>query len=660
MSNVVLKNSLDTRLFGADSWQPVLENFAKSCRLAVQLFDDAGCAITRVVNVQPVAQALHRGAGEDVPLRGTIEETAELARSAIGSGRPSVALDPSGLGYIAVPLQQGGRTKAVLIAGQVFLRFPDQLALDKIARERGVPDLWTAARRERPISQETLTTYGQLLSTLGEAFLDARYSELSRVRESEEKVRQRVEELEAVLAAVPAAIWIAHDPGCEVITGNQLGHKLLRLAVDQNLSLTASEGSRPSHFKVMRNGADLADSELPVQRAARGESVDGIELDVQFSDGQTITLTGSAVPLIGADGSRGAVGAFIDITARKSLERQQHLLVLELQHRTKNLLAVVQSIVKRSLRDAHSPADASATISGRLKALSVAQDFVAEVGDGGVPLGRLIEAQLDGFPGRYKLVGPDVVVHASTAQNVALVVHELTTNAIKYGALSASGGRIEIASSIDRDGSLQLDWLERDGPPVTAPTRRGFGSQLIERALSSTGFKTRLLYEPSGLRALIKLPAEAIQQRATPASPSKRANGHDPDSIFNLSVLIVEDEMLVALDAETQLTDAGARIIGTAHSLDEAKRCIAKSSFDVAVLDVNLNGQPSYPLAELLASRGVPFIFASGYRDLEGLPARWRDVPLINKPYNAIELTAAIVKARQDRSARKATRYQVS
>jgi len=124
----------------------------------------------------------------------------------------------------------------------------------------------------------------------------------------------------------------------------------------------------------------------------------------------------------------------------------------------------------------------------------------------------------------------------------------------------------------------------------------------------------------------------------------KKANGHDRTSIKDLSVLIVEDEVLVALDAEAQLTDAGARVTATARSLEEAKQYIATASFDVAVLDVNLNGQTSYPLAELLADRGVSFIFASGYRDLDGLPDRWRDVPLINKPYNASELTAALAR----------------
>jgi CheY-like chemotaxis protein len=205
-------------------------------------------------------------------------------------------------------------------------------------------------------------------------------------------------------------------------------------------------------------------------------------------------------------------------------------------------------------------------------------------------------------------------------------------------------------ASIDADGSLQLEWVERGGPTVTAPTRRGFGSQLIEQVLSDTGSKTRLRYDPDGLRALIKLPAEAVHRGAAPASPSKKANGHASNSVLNLSVLIVEDEVLVALDAEAQLIEAGARVTRTAHSLEEAKRCIATSSFDVAVLDVNLNGTPSYPIAELLANRGVSFIFASGYRDLDGLPERWRDVPLINKPYAASELTAAIAQVRNDHS----------
>jgi DNA-binding response OmpR family regulator len=113
-----------------------------------------------------------------------------------------------------------------------------------------------------------------------------------------------------------------------------------------------------------------------------------------------------------------------------------------------------------------------------------------------------------------------------------------------------------------------------------------------------------------------------------------------------LSVLIVEDETLVALDAEMQLTDAGARVMGNARSIEEAKQYIASTSFDVAILDVNLNGQLSYPLADLLACRGIAFVFASGYSEFDGLPERWRATPVVNKPYNGGELAAAIAQAR--------------
>jgi DNA-binding response OmpR family regulator len=112
-------------------------------------------------------------------------------------------------------------------------------------------------------------------------------------------------------------------------------------------------------------------------------------------------------------------------------------------------------------------------------------------------------------------------------------------------------------------------------------------------------------------------------------------------------VLIVEDEVLIALEAEAELLRAGSRAMTRAHSIEEAERYITSAPFDVAILDVNLNGRPSFPLADLLADRGISFVFASGYSDLDALPERWRDVPLVNKPYSTAELAAAIVQARR-------------
>jgi two-component sensor histidine kinase/ligand-binding sensor protein len=646
---------LDRQLLDPDAWVPVIDRFARSCRLAVQLFDRSGHALTAVVNEQEFSLALHVGVDdEERPLRATTRETEDLACRAIRSGEVTLATDASGLGYVAVPLRLAERGCGALIAGQVFLRFPDQLALDRVARERGLPGLWGAARRERPISQAALTTYGELLLSLGQAFLEARYSELTRLRESREQIRQRVEELEAVLAATPAVILIAHDSACKRITGNKAGYELLRVPRDTNLSLTATGSERPTHFRILQNGAELAADELPIQKAAGGETVQGVEIELEFNDGAHVALTGGAVPLADADGNvRGAVGAFMDTTARKALEAQQALLIRELQHRTKNLLAVVQSVVAHSLTNDGALPAVRESIFGRLKTLAYAQDLVIGVGESGVLLSKLVHAELGTFAERFSLTGPEVSVDPGVAQNLALVLHELTTNAIKYGSLSLPTGTITINSSIGDERYLVLTWAEHGGPRVSAPRHRGFGSQLIEQAFSSDSRSRAVVsYKPEGLEARFEIPLKFLWSSEGGALPTERRTEGSASSLHGLSVLIVEDEVLIALEAEAELLRAGTGAMTRAHSMEEAERCITSAPFDVAILDVNLNGRPSFPLADLLADRGVSFVFASGYSHLDGLPERWRGVPLVHKPYSSAELVAAIVQARRHLDAR--------
>jgi two-component sensor histidine kinase/ligand-binding sensor protein len=643
-------NDLDRQLLDPDAWVPVIDRFARSCRLAVQLFDEAGRALTRVVNEQEFSLALHTGVDADQrPLCATSNETQHLAHRAIHSGQLAIATDDSGLGYVAAPLRLAERGRGALIAGQVFLRFPDRLALDRVARARGLPNLWAAARRERPTSPAVLTRYGELLLTLGQAFLEARHSELIRLRESQEQIRQRAEELEAVLAATPAVILIAHDSACERITGNKRGYELLRTPPGANLSLTASGRKPATHFRILQDGVELAIRDLPIQRAARGEAVHGVELDLEFDDGAHIALTGSAVPLADADGNvRGAVGAFMDTTVRKALEAQQRLLIRELQHRTKNLLAVVQSVVANSLANDGASARVSESIFGRLKTLAYAQDLVTGIGENGVLLSRLIHAELGIFAGRFFLTGPDVALDAGVAQNLALVLHELTTNAIKYGSLSSAAGTITINSWIADETHLTLTWTEQGGPRVSAPQRMGFGSQLIERAFSSDSRSRAVVsYHADGLEARFDIPLKFVQSSEGGFLPAQRRSESATASLHGLSVLIVEDEILIALDAEAALLRAGTRAMTRAHSIEEAERYITSAPFDVAILDVNLNGRPSFPLADLLADRGISFVFASGYSGLDALPERWRGVPLVNKPYRTAELATAIAQARR-------------
>ena len=194
-----------------------------------------------------------------------------------------------------------------------------------------------------------------------------------------------------------------------------------------------------------------------------------------------------------------------DVSERKRLEELRCLLASESAHRFKNILTVVSSIVSLTARGAASVDAFSQSLQVRLEALVRAQDVLLHDGGDRADLRQLIQSELSPYlgrtAGRISLNGPPVTLASHTAINLALVIHELATNAAKYGALSNSDGKTSVRWSVEGAADqkrLLLSWTERDGPAVSAPTRRGFGTELIERSL---GRATRLTFEPAGLHA---------------------------------------------------------------------------------------------------------------------------------------------------------------
>jgi PAS domain S-box-containing protein len=171
-----------------------------------------------------------------------------------------------------------------------------------------------------------------------------------------------------------------------------------------------------------------------------------------------------------------------DITERKEAEARQTVLVRELQHRTRNMLAVIQSIATTTLRRSKSLDGALEILIGRLHALANAQEFVASGPGGGVPLRQLVDGELAPFAARTIVSGEPLVVGGAFAQSFALLLHELATNAVKHGALAAPNGRVVIGWRVegsDPGPRLHFSWQERGGPPARAPTESGLGTVLM-------------------------------------------------------------------------------------------------------------------------------------------------------------------------------------
>jgi PAS domain S-box-containing protein len=253
------------------------------------------------------------------------------------------------------------------------------------------------------------------------------------------------------------------------------------------------------------------------------------EFRVVKPSGETlwVEVRGECLPF--EDGSPGRlVASNMNITARKTLEQQLRLISRELTHRVKNVLTVVQGILSQTARTTHDNQALVANVSARLQGLAASHDLLVNSNWSGTQLGNLIEAQLAAFGGvdgkRIAAEGPDVLLKVDVMQNLGMALHELATNAVKYGALSAPGGSIRIAWAAE-SGRLRLSWVESGGPPVAKPQRQGFGHVVTVRSLERVLYgKVEIKFPKSGAAWTVDAPLEAIvfSDERQPASPELR------------------------------------------------------------------------------------------------------------------------------------------
>lgn len=332
---------------------------------------------------------------------------------------------------------------------------------------------------------------------------------------------------------------------------------------------------------------------------------------------------------------------------RNRAEFRQRMLNEELNHRVKNILAVIRSLIGHPVQQGRSLEEHVDSLRGRIQALAFAHDQVARGGDGG-RLSDLVGAELGPYRGQggVQVSGPEVWLDSRSFSVMALVLHELATNAAKYGALSVEGGRLDLLWR-EVEGNVEIEWRERGGPPVARPGRTGFGTALIDRSIPyDLGGESELHFDPEGMTARFVLPGKHVT--VTPAmvhgagpAPAVVALAGDrlPEG---LRVLLLEDQLLIAMDAEAMLEEAGA-VVTTTSTLAEARRRMRDDTPDVAVLDVNIGQDTSLPIAEELARSGVPFVFATGYG--EDGQVRGFDSPVVRKPYDRVSLVGAICRA---------------
>lgn len=334
----------------------------------------------------------------------------------------------------------------------------------------------------------------------------------ARIEELTRDLRARIDELETILDLIPVGIMIiGREDGSDVLI-NAYGARLLG-AAQRHKGLTVA--SPP--FRLFEDGQELPRDSHPLERAARrGETVSSWQgrLEPENGDGTPVMI--SATPLFAESGAvRGAVAAIVDISQHKQAADQQELLLAELQHRVKNILTTIGSLAMR-LSDGRSVEAFNDAFLSRLGAMSRMHDLLASANWNGVSLRSLLEMALEPYAtpdkGNVSLEGPDIRMGASAATTLGMIFHELATNAAKYGALSVADGQVEarwgtLVGEPGTQQSLQLGWVEHNGPPVDGSRPAGFGTRFVTRSVEYelTG-KANLELSPEGLRCRITFP----------------------------------------------------------------------------------------------------------------------------------------------------------
>jgi light-regulated signal transduction histidine kinase (bacteriophytochrome) len=339
-----------------------------------------------------------------------------------------------------------------------------------------------------------------------------------------------------------------------------------------------------------------------------------------------------------------------DITEveRQRAQERQEILIAELNHRVRNILGLIRGIISQSKDPTLTIEGFTGVVGGRVQALARAHDQITADNWQPASFRGLVLAEAGAYLGgnadRVRLAGPEVLLEPQGFTTVALVIHELMTNSAKYGALSESSGHIDLETSLDPLRRLHIKWTESGGPAVNPPSRRGFGTTIIERSIPyDLKGEATVDYLSSGVQASFVVPsnyvrlaegatAEVVAEETTPLQASDLPN----------DVLIVEDNMIIALDCEDMVKRLGVPSVRTAASVAQALSAIDKRKPDFALLDINLGTETSFAIAERLASMGVRIAFATGYGEDIAFPPKMLGVSRVRKPYNSDTLAAVI------------------
>lgn len=374
------------------------------------------------------------------------------------------------------------------------------------------------------------------------------------------------------------------------------------------------------------------------QEVVRGQSAPWTPADLHIAQGLRVTLLEVILQL-----------SELAARERKGAQERQELMIAELNHRVRNILSLVRGLLAQSKESAQSIEEFASVLGGRIQALARAHDQITNLNWAPVALKALVESEAGAYlgarAGRIHMGGPDVALDPKAFATLALVVHEMMTNSAKYGALADSTGQVEVVWHVDQSAGLVIDWKESGGPPVQPPSRRGFGTTIIERSVPfDLQGEAELRFDLLGVQARFVIPANYVEMVASSGVPLRVEPEKPTPPRLTGDALIVEDNLIIAMSAEVILLELGARHVETAASVGEAMKAIERAKPAFAMLDLNLGSENSIPVGRKLLELKVPYIFATGYGERAPIPPELGMVPVIQKPYTREVVEAALAK----------------
>lgn len=329
---------------------------------------------------------------------------------------------------------------------------------------------------------------------------------------------------------------------------------------------------------------------------------------------------------------------------RKSAMEKQELLIAELNHRVRNILGLVRGLISQTNSGDLTTKDFVKKLDSRIQALARAHDQITRQNWSPTPFSDLLETEAESYlldkKDRIVLQGPHILLSPKAYSSVALVMHEMMTNSAKYGALSDQRGTVKVTTSALSGNAIRIDWEETGGPAVEPPSRRGYGSAIIEKTIPyELSGQAEISYAPGGVTAWFLLPEDHVtvsELRPKPAQRSERVIESDPISVPE-KVLVVEDNLIIAMEAEHIFSTLGCTDIHVAPTLVAGLKIVEDlgGKIGFALLDINLGDENSYEIARELVKNQVPFVFASGYGDDLEKPDDLETAQVISKPYDA-------------------------